>query len=101
MRGAQHTHIQPPHKRTHISTMGADDDDSAGEEETAPVVCAIAKPLADSKLTKKILKVVKKGAALAAFANGLHQANFSLDQLRKRLLTAPAPPPPRYVSLEG
>jgi hypothetical protein len=38
-----------------------DDDEEVGEEE-APIVCVIAKPLADSKLTKKILKVVKKGA---------------------------------------
>ena len=38
-------------------------DDEA--EEAPPLVCAIAKPLADAKLTKKVLKVVKKGARLS------------------------------------
>ena len=31
------------------------------DEETLNPVCAIASPLADGKLTKKLLKVVKKG----------------------------------------
>ena len=36
-------------------------DDEDGPEAPPPIVCAIAKPLADSRLTKKVLKVVKKG----------------------------------------
>jgi H/ACA ribonucleoprotein complex subunit 2 len=38
---------------------------SDSEGDAAPVVCAIAHPLADAKLAKKVLKVVKKGAAAA------------------------------------
>ena len=38
-------------------------EEEEADDEAAPLVCAIAKPLADSKLTKKILKVVKKGTA--------------------------------------
>jgi hypothetical protein len=33
-----------------------------GDAGPAPIVSVIANPLADSKLTKKVLKVVKKGA---------------------------------------
>ena len=40
-------------------------DEEEAEEETVHV-CAIARPLADAKFTKKILKVVKKGAQLGA-----------------------------------
>ena len=36
-------------------------DDATNAEEKMNPVCAIAKPLADAKLTKKLLKVVKKG----------------------------------------
>ena len=39
---------------------------SDSEGDAAPDVCAIAHPLADAKLAKKVLKVVKKGAAAAA-----------------------------------
>ena len=36
---------------------------SDSEGDASPVVCAIAHPLADAKLAKKVLKVVKKGTA--------------------------------------
>ena len=37
------------------------------DEETLNPVCAIASPLADGKLTKKALKVVKKGTRVLFF----------------------------------
>ena len=37
------------------------------DEETLNPVCAIASPLADGKLTKKLLKVVKKGTRVLFF----------------------------------
>ena len=39
---------------------------SDAEEEAPVVVSVIANPLADTKLTKKLLKVVKKGAAASS-----------------------------------
>lgn len=41
---------------------------SDAEEEAPVVVSIIANPLADAKLTKKLLKVVKKGAAASKAA---------------------------------
>ena len=41
-------------------------------DEAPPIVCAIAKPLADSRLTKKVLKVV--GAECAKFRPDLKDA---------------------------
>jgi hypothetical protein len=42
------------------------DDEAGGADAPAPVVSIIANPLADAKLAKKVLKVVKKGARRAA-----------------------------------
>jgi hypothetical protein len=42
------------------------DDEAGGADTPAPVVSIIANPLADAKLAKKVLKVVKKGARSAA-----------------------------------
>jgi len=50
----------------------ADDEEVEAGEEAAPevLVCAIATPLADAKFTKKVLKVVKKGACSPTRAQG-------------------------------
>jgi hypothetical protein len=40
----------------------SDAEDDGGVEVPAPIVSVIANPLADAKLSKKVLKVVKKGA---------------------------------------
>ena len=47
--------------KTPVTSVGHIMSDSEGD--AAPVVCAIAHPLADAKLAKKVLKVVKKGTS--------------------------------------
>jgi hypothetical protein len=51
------------------------------DEAEAPVVSIIAQPLADAKLTKKVLKVVKKGEA----AHQLRETALSDTALARRL----------------
>lgn len=80
---ARSRHEAPKREATHpnlyILTMG-EEDDEVGEEES-PSVCVIAKPLADSKLTKKILKVVKKGACASALGETRLLSNPGSAQL--------------------
>ena len=57
---------------------------SDSEGDAAPVVCAIAHPLADAKLAKKVLKVVKKGAAAARESRACCAAGLTLRVASRR-----------------
>lgn len=61
---------------------------AAQEESLAPLApqCSIASPLADAKLTKKLLKTVKKGISMKAVRRGVKEVCKSIRKGEKGLV---------------
>lgn len=60
-------------------------DDATNAEEKMNPVCAIAKPLADAKLTKKLLKVVKKASKFKQVRRGVKEVVKELKSTKDGL----------------